>query len=79
MINLSSALKMPLEKNLNKNPSTWQEDILFLRAHLSVLDEAPDSIFQVYHLHFLAKTGKLSLIWAGCIFYDGLIDMPTYK
>ena len=39
MINLSSALKMPLEKNLNKNPSTWQEDILFLRAHLSVLDE----------------------------------------
>lgn len=36
---------MPLEKNLNENPSTWQEDILFLRAHLSVLKnfEARDS------------------------------------
>ena len=37
---------MPLEKNLNENPSPWQEDILFLRAPLSVLKsfEARDNV-----------------------------------
>ena len=72
---------MSLEKNLNKNPSTWKEDILFLRAHLSVLDELWGSRQNISSVSFAfsCQNWKLSLIWVGYIFCDRLIDMPTYK